>query len=345
MNNIIILKGGANKYAIIDYLKGFSIFTIVLMHLLQMYINGLPNIIKTASSIGGSGVHVFLLCSGFGLCYSYLCKSIGFKDFIKRRFFKIYIPYIVIVLISALLPFMYEYPNRGIAVLSHILLFKMFVPKYEQSFGVHLWYMSTIIQFYLIFIPIYKLKAKYGTKKFIIGSFLTSILWWILIVILGLENERVWSSFFLQYLWEFSLGMCVADYLYHGSDITIKAKYLIPASMIGLASTIVAVLAGGVFKVFNDVTSLIGYGGIALIIFMMIWTEPVKKLFLKISNFSYEWYLVHILVFSYVFYISSPAGLMAQLFVGLAAFVLSIIVAYGYSRMIKVVTGYLKHRN
>lgn len=53
------------KIEIIDYLRGFSIFTIVLMHLIQSY--PIPQIIRTASSFGGAGVHVFILCSGFGL--------------------------------------------------------------------------------------------------------------------------------------------------------------------------------------------------------------------------------------------------------------------------------------
>ena len=45
-----------------DFLRGFSIFTIVLMHLVQSY--PLPGFLMKASSLGGSGVHVFILCSG-----------------------------------------------------------------------------------------------------------------------------------------------------------------------------------------------------------------------------------------------------------------------------------------
>lgn len=338
----LIIRGGQNKYEIIDYLKGFSILTIVLMHLIQNFIIALPSFIKTASSIGGSGVHIFLFCSGFGLYYSYLKRKMDFAGFVKRRFSKIYVPYIIVVIVSALLPFMYEYSDRVMAVLSHVFLFKMLVPRYDSSFGVQLWYMSTIVQLYIAFVPLCKLKEKCGLKEFMVSAFFISVLWWVLIAILGLENERVWSSFFLQYLWEFSLGMCIADYLYHGSDIVIKVKYLIPASIIGLSITVVAVLAGGIFKVFNDVTSLIGYGGIALIVYMITWLEPIRMLIMRISTFSYEWYLIHILIFSGVFYILTPNGLMTQLVVGLVSFVLSIIVAYEYRQMIKSVAT-MKH--
>ncbi|EDO13678.1 hypothetical protein BACOVA_00571 [Bacteroides ovatus ATCC 8483] len=37
-----------------------------------------------ASSFGGAGVHIFILCSGFGLCLSYLNKPLTYSQFIKR---------------------------------------------------------------------------------------------------------------------------------------------------------------------------------------------------------------------------------------------------------------------
>lgn len=57
-----------------DFLRGFSIFTIVLMHLVQCY--PLPGFLMKASSMGGAGVHVFILCSGFGLYLSSLYNPI-----------------------------------------------------------------------------------------------------------------------------------------------------------------------------------------------------------------------------------------------------------------------------
>ncbi len=55
------------RFELVDFLKGFSISTIVLMHLLQPHFTGLMN---KALSLGGAGVHVFILCSGFGLYQS-----------------------------------------------------------------------------------------------------------------------------------------------------------------------------------------------------------------------------------------------------------------------------------
>ena len=58
------------RLEVIDFLRGFSIFTIVLMHLLQSY--PIPPFLMAASSFGGAGVHVFILCSGFGLHMAYI---------------------------------------------------------------------------------------------------------------------------------------------------------------------------------------------------------------------------------------------------------------------------------
>lgn len=162
------------KIEIIDYLRGFSIFTIVLMHLIQSY--PIPQIIRTASSFGGAGVHVFILCSGFGLYLSHLNKPLSYINFLKRRFIKVYIPYIAIILLSACIPCYASSENKFIELLSHIFLFKMFNESLEGSLGYQMWFISTIIQFYLLWPILVKLfmgKHKwYGTAS----AFLISLL-------------------------------------------------------------------------------------------------------------------------------------------------------------------------
>lgn len=48
------------KLEVIDYLRGFSIFTIVLMHLVQSY--PLPDMMHNATSLGGGrGTYIYSL--------------------------------------------------------------------------------------------------------------------------------------------------------------------------------------------------------------------------------------------------------------------------------------------
>ena len=90
--------------------------------------------------------------------------------------------------------------NRIQAFLSHLFLYKMFIPEYESSFGNQFWFISTLIQLYIVFIPLCNIKRKLE-KKFFVITFSSSVAWWIFTGTTGLCNERIWGSFFLQYLW------------------------------------------------------------------------------------------------------------------------------------------------
>ncbi len=135
------------RLAVVDFLRGFSIFTIVLMHLVQSY--PLPGFLDKAASLGGAGVHVFILCSGFGLYLSSLYKPLRYGQFLKRRFSKVYIPYVIVVAVSALYFGLVCSQDVLMPFLSSVFLFKMFVPSLENAFGGQMWFVSTIIQFYL----------------------------------------------------------------------------------------------------------------------------------------------------------------------------------------------------
>ena len=143
------------RLEVVDFLRGFSIFTIVLMHLVQSY--PLHGFLMKASSLGGAGVHVFLLCSGFGLYLSSLYKPLDYRQFLKRRFSKVYVPYLIVVLISALYFGLICNQDVLMQLLGSVFLFKMFVPSLECAFGGQMWFVSTIIQFYLFWPLIVKL--------------------------------------------------------------------------------------------------------------------------------------------------------------------------------------------
>lgn len=149
-----------SKLAIVDYLRGYSIFTIVLMHLVQNY--NIPGWMMKATSFGGAGVHVFILCSGFGLYLSYLNRPLGYKDFLERRFGRVYWPMAVICLCTACW-MLYQGKEILMPLLGNLFLFKMFVPDLETSMGGQMWFISTIIQFYLAWPLILKLiNIKWG---------------------------------------------------------------------------------------------------------------------------------------------------------------------------------------
>lgn len=316
------------KLEVISYLKGVSIFTIVIMHLIQIYLSS-SNIVNKIVSVGGSGVHIFIICSGFGLYYSHINKPLKYTEFFKKRLLKVYIPYILVIFLSSMIPFMYMNSDKLTAILSHVFLFKMFVEKYECSFGVQFWFISTIIQFYLVFNILVKIKDKFKSNRFFfLFSILISFSWWIAISILEKSDVRVWNSFFLQYLWEFSLGMILAEiYNRNNTFLELSKLKLLLGSIIGLGITAITIIIGGIFKNFNDISSVAGYGFLALFVYRLN-NKIINEFFVKISKISYEWYLLHILVFNIVFYLFSTSS--RKYFVGIIAFILSLIISKVY---------------
>lgn len=66
-----------------------------------------------------------------------------------------------------------------------------------------------------------------------------SLLWSTIVGLTGHAEERVWNSFFLQYLWEFCLGMKLAEwYAAHPEKLLIPEwTDLIPACAIWMLQT------------------------------------------------------------------------------------------------------------
>lgn len=329
---IISSGGGYRHYKIVDYLKGFSITTIVLMHLIQGYITGLPDKVYTMASIGGSGVHIFFFCSGLCLYLSYLGKPKTYMQFIRSRFKKIYLPYIAVVLLSFLIPAMYEGTDRFMALLSHVFFFKMFVARYESSFGTQLWFMSTIIQFYLVFIPLCHIRVYMKTSfRFMVFGTAVSVAYWVLVAVFKMDSIRIWSSFFLQYLWEFCLGMCVAERLFHGESFQIDRRLLFIVAIAGIGIQTLMALHGNRMRMFNDIPAMFGYGALALFLYSC---PVIDKVFTKIGRFSYEWYLIHILVITCVFCTFPIMDGYGNWGIGVIALLLSATAAWGYSRIL-----------
>jgi len=290
-----------------------------------------PSAFLTLSAIGGTGVHVFFLCSGIGLYGSYLKQSITFPKLIKKRFVRIYLPYIAVVVLSFFLPWLYDKTDRVAALLSHVFLFKMFVPAYEMSFGTHFWFLSTLFQLYALFLPLCFLKRKLGGKPFFLCCFGISVLWWVFCFVFELGEIRIWGSFCLQYLWEFAAGFLLAERFYQKNPIRLHPVLLGVFAVCGIGLQASMALFSEYLKIFNDIPALLGYASLALLLLRI---PLIQKACRAVSVFSYEFYLLHILVIATVFYAASPNGLLQEAGIGILALLATLGAARGYHRLI-----------
>lgn len=156
------------------------------------------------------------------------------------------------------------------------------------------------------------------------------------------EDLRPWGSCFLQYLWEFVLGMWIAERYLDGSENRIKKLLMDPATMkwtwligcaiVGMGLTGMMAWNGGTLKLFNDVPSLLGYLSMSLIVYKLGCTIDVlawiKRFFMWTSGFGYELYLVHSLVYVVMGYLLNTFLPLPMWFV--FAFMMAYAIAWGY---------------
>ena len=325
-----LVGGGGHKNELISFARGIAIASIVMMHLIQKNLTILPGFFKKAATIGGTGVHIFFFCSGFGLYLSFLNNPQTFCSFIRKKFLKIYMPYILVVAVTAFIPFAYD-GNRMQAFLSHAFLYKMFSPEYEISLGYQMWYISTLFQFYFIFIGLCRIKSKMKPNNFALGALCISFFWWVGTYILGVSDTRIWGSFCLQYLWEFALGMNIAQFLNLGNKISINIQTLEITTFVGLGIGTVLALYGNVLAAFNDIFVFMGFGSLIILIWIYL-PYNYKKVVNWISEISYELFLVHTLVFTVVFHLF-PMNSYPQLLIGIIAVGFSLVIASLYHRL------------
>lgn len=328
-----------NRILLINYLKGFAIFTIALMHLLMNC--HFKDSLGKAIMLGGGGVHVFILCSGFGLYYSYLHKPLSYATFLRRRFLKVYFPYFFAIFLWALWILFSTSSFPLTAISSHIFLWKMFSPHYDSSICSHYWFISAIIQFYLAWPVIVKLMSlKHG---FII-SVIISLTWSLFVGFIGAEGLRPLGSCFLQYLWEFCLGILLARKCHEMQSTNgifpkwiyannIKWHWCIIGVPVGWGLMGLMTKVGGALKWFNDYPSLLGYLSCAILVYK-IGRVCAERLFCWINGFSYELYLIHSLVYSIVLFFTQD---FIPLYISLPlAFLGAFAVAYAYSSLLKI---------
>ncbi|RYU94118.1 acyltransferase family protein [Emticicia agri] len=283
------------KYDYIDYARGLSIFTIVIYHFLFTY--PLPTYLSYARSFGGAGIHLFFFVSGFGLTLS---KYVDYQTFIKRRLIKVLLPYYITITLIFLINLLTKvYEIDFVAFLSHILLFKMFDSEYITSYGAQFWFISTIVQFYLVF-PLLLWFLKSEKYKLFIGLTLAiSIGYSLFLSFVIPEGGDAYKRFFLQYLWEFALGMAVARTGKLDKLITAPIIYYMIIAIVCLAATgILAIKGGNIGKNLNDIFVFFAYTSLTIIFFR---TMPlVNKFFLWVAKFSFSLYLTHMILWDYL---------------------------------------------
>ena len=335
--NIILMReeqnGGRQLY--IEFLKGLAIFSIVIMHIEFCYMPSSPDYISKILQKFLYSTRVFFFCSGFGLYYSHLRHPLQWTDFIKKRFVKVYLPYILVIFVCALVPYTYWKNGRLAALLSHVFLYKMFVPKYIQSFGPY-WFMSSIFQYYLLFYGLMKMKNKVNNTGLFLSIWVViSLIWSLLGGLFPQYKEMlgwVYDAFLPLHGVIFVLGMLCAESLYQNKAFSITAKHLLLAC---IAISILLILLHGI-----EMYTLkeILWDVMLLCLFTIAWIicgNTIRKLGAWIGSISFEWYLTHMLILEGCYRFIKPIGLTNEVLFAGAGLAITIFAAWLYHLFVK----------
>lgn len=286
-------------------LKGYAIFGIVLYHWFSHYLGG---ILRTASNLGGQGVHIFIILSAFGLCLSYSKTNTKWHIWYKKRLSKIIVPYYLSIMIIVLsiwisgiiagdIPKYLKLSGLDIgSFLASVLLYRAFIEKYVMIINSPWWFVVTIAQLYLIFPLLYSSIKRYGSKALLV-TLLMTLGYVVLYAVVLKSSNTVFTKFFLAFLFEYTAGIYLANIYLKNQDVL--KKYIIGnyPFLFGLAmETIGTALAfcGDVGLAFNDIFNAAGFFIIALNICNWLYEfKVINRLFYWLGKYSMPIFLLH----------------------------------------------------
>lgn len=133
---------------------------------------------KTLSLLGHYGVQMFLFLSAYGLTIKYINSKIFYVDFLKKRIIKIYPAFLFSIVFWVIYIRITEHQGLSYIIMRHWkeLLFKLtfianFIPDQLYALCGPWWFVSLIIQFYIIFPLMLCIYKKYNNLGLIVLSF------------------------------------------------------------------------------------------------------------------------------------------------------------------------------
>jgi peptidoglycan/LPS O-acetylase OafA/YrhL len=166
-------------------IKGFAILAIVFAHIGYLLASD-NRFLFPLSIAAGIGVNLFFFLSGYGLTISSLAKKLSIPDFYKKRLFKLYLPFWLVLFLFLGLDFFLLQKTYG---LSYVIrsVFGYFPTAVANDINSPFWYFTVIVAYYLLFPLLFSRKRPWLTalSLFIAGQalifwnppFLSWVMW------------------------------------------------------------------------------------------------------------------------------------------------------------------------
>lgn len=317
---------------------GMAALWIVLFHGFGMQKIFLPpefKFITDTMNMGNIAVDIFVLLSGVGLYFSF-SKGPSIGEFYYKRFVRVYIPYLIMVL-----PYAIYYLSVGemdVGLFIQVLLTVNFWTG--MSDPIDLWYISVILVFYLIYPLIYKFIFRENKncrltqeKAETLRTVLLALLTFIIAVVVCYCLNDVYSvlSRALSRLTVFVVGC------YFGKLVKNKRRF-----SVWVLVAAVAIVAGAYPLYAGDLLDSVWwryYGSLTGVALVFIWSQifvllsyiKVDKVFAFLGSISLEIYIIAIIARKIYYYTdwygeyALPYYLLVSLIAIAVAYIVSLI--------------------
>lgn len=244
----------------IDYLRGFSIIAVIAIHT-SCYFSKIPEvntllklniIINTLSFFA---VPLFVFISGFVLNIKYR-GSFSKRIFYSKRLMSVLPQYVIFSIIYLAVTITYLYMQGSEQQISFLMiLFKIFT---ASSFS-HLWYISLIVQLYIIYPYIEKIHSNYFEKGssifFLLLVLIIQNTWnmFIAIVCDNVDNSHIelTNRIFISHLFYFILGIHISrNYSFANYLLNNSKKWILPTICVITVLTII--ISGNLINGINE---------------------------------------------------------------------------------------------
>jgi len=296
------------------YGRAIAILMIVIFHLFDSIQKVDPsmfhNIIFKMTHFGSQGIHFFFFSSAFFLYLKYDTISRYnslFLSWLGKRLLKLYPTYIASLILIVIIFYIFNYQTiLPKEILINLLpMIRNFDDYYIHSINGNFWFLHTLIEFYLIFPFLVKLSHKLTNLHFLLLTYVIVIIYitsYTFYFSVDSSSLNPFTAFFINYLYDFALGIALAKYFKENKKIDLKISYLIAIffifEIIGVYLSQIGAYGRNINDIFFSIASIIFILGFSHILTSLLNLIKTKNNYISlIVNFLttkvYDIYLIH----------------------------------------------------
>ncbi len=316
-----------------EQIKGFAVLAIFFAHL-GYGLSADQRFLFPLSVLGGVGVNIFLILSGFGLTMSQIRKPLTMLQFYKKRLIRLFLPMWIVLIVLLITDALVL--KRSFALTEIVGSFLGFFPRADLSTSLDspLWYFTIILFYYLLYPIFFNAKYPFLTIVGLVGAAY-------LLLNFGLPVHRDTLNLYKLHTLAFPAGVMLALIQ---SKISFKLPIFLRVILILCLIGVVGYTAlesgvGKGLRIEQGISLVTAFG----IIIIFVFSKMQFGLFGVFGKFSYEVYLVHWPLVS--LYLVSTYRFLPPFIAVILSLSLSLISAFGISRVEKFLSQKIKFLN